>query len=310
MFLLDCPETVRGVGLGYLNNQELSTQKFVPDPLVSDEYRQQGWTTMHLTGDRGVLRPDGALIIQGRISGDTQIKLRGLRMDLRDIEAVIVQAADGFVHDTVVSVRRTGDNTEFLAAHIVFAPESSHERRGVLLETLPQSLPLPQYMVPSVFVPLERLPLNAHLKLDRRAVAELPLPEASKKRVRFLDTELNAIEEKLAVIWQRVISAEIRGDTQITKTSDFFRVGGNSLLLLQLRDEVHRSFGVDLPLIQLFEASSLESMAARVLAIVGPGPGPGSSKPTLENSPAPKYREVCFLIRRPQMKLPWGRLKR
>ncbi|KAI9776743.1 MAG: putative Hybrid PKS-NRPS biosynthetic cluster [Geoglossum umbratile] len=275
-----------GVGLGYLSNQELTAQKFVPDPFVPDEYRQQGWTTMHLTGDRGVLRPDGALIIQGRISGDTQIKLRGLRMDLRDIEAVIVQAADGSVHDAVVSVRRTGDNTEFLAAHIVFAPQFSPERRGALLETLPRSLPLPQYMVPSVFVPLARLPLNAHLKLDRRAVAELPLPEASKKRVRFLDTELSAIEEKLAVIWQRVISAEIRGDTEITKTSDFFRVGGNSLLLLQLRDEVHRSFGVDLPLIQLFEASSLESMAARVLAIVGPGSGPGPSKPTSENKPS------------------------
>lgn len=271
-----------GVGPGYLNNQELTTQKFVLDPFASDEYRRQGWTTMHLTGDRGLLRSDGALIIQGRITGDTQIKLRGLRIELRDIEAVIVQASDGSVHDTVVSVRSTGEeNAEFLLAHVVFAPDFPHDDQKALLENLPRSLPLPQYMVPSVFVPLARLPLNAHLKLDRRAAAELPLPEASKKRIRFLDTELNAIEKKLAVIWQRVISSKIRGDTEITKTSDFFLVGGNSLLLLNLRDEVHRSFGVELPLIQLFEASSLESMATRITAIVSSGSGTGSSKPLL-----------------------------
>lgn len=268
-----------GVGPGYLNNQELTTQKFVPDPFVSDEYQRQGWTTMHLTGDRGLLRPDGALVIQGRITGDTQIKLRGLRIELRDIEAVIVQAADGSIHDTVVSVRSTGeDNAEFLVAHVVFAPHFPPEDQKALLEKLPRSLPLPQYMVPSVFVPLARLPLNAHLKLDRRAAAELPLPEASKKRIRFLDTELNAIEKRLAVIWQRVISSKIRGDTEIKKTSDFFLVGGNSLLLLNLRDEIHGSFGVELPLIQLFEASSLESMATRITAIVSTDSRTGSSK--------------------------------
>lgn len=272
-----------GVGPGYLNNQELTAQKFVPDPFASDEYQRQGWTTMHLSGDRGLLREDGALIIQGRITGDTQIKLRGLRIELRDIETVIVQAANGSIHDTVVSVRSTGeDDAEFLVAHVVFAPNISLEDQKALLEKLPRSLPLPQYMVPSVFVPLARLPLNAHLKLDRRAAAELPLPEASKKRIQFLDTELSAIEKKLAVIWQKVISSKIRGDIQITKTSDFFLVGGNSLLLLNLRDEIHSSFGIELPLIQLFEASSLESMATRITAIVSSGSSAGSSKNLLE----------------------------
>lgn len=274
-----------GVGPGYLNNQELTTRKFVPDPFASDEYRRQGWTTMHLTGDRGFVRPDGALIIKGRITGDTQIKLRGLRIELRDIEAVIVQTADGSIHDTVVSVRSTGeDNTEFLVAHVVFAPHFPLEDQKALLDKLPRSLPLPQYMVPSVFVPLARLPLNAHLKLDRRAAVELPLPEASKKRIRFLDTELSAIEKKLAVIWQRVISSKIRGDTEIMKTSDFFLVGGNSLLLLNLRDEIHGSFGVELPLIQLFEASSLESMATRITAIVSSVSNTGSSKDSFEKN--------------------------
>lgn len=274
-----------GVGSGYLNNQELTTQKFVPDPFASDEYRRQGWTTMHLSGDRGLLRPDGALIIQGRITGDTQIKLRGLRIELRDIESVIVQAANGSVHDTVVSVRSTGeDNADFLVAHVVFAPHFPPEDQKNLLEKLPRSLPLPQYMVPSVFVPLAHLPMNAHLKLDRRAAAQLPLPEASRKRIRFLDTELNAIEKKLAVIWQKVISSKIRGDTEITKTSDFFLVGGNSLLLLNLRDEIHSSIGVELPLIQLFEASSLESMATRITAIVLSESSAGSSKDLLEKN--------------------------
>jgi len=74
-------------------------------------------------------------------------------------------------------------------------------------------------------------------------------------------------------MWEGIIPAEIRGDEVVSsKTSDFFAVGGNSLLLLKLSDEIHRSFGIDLLLVQLFEASSLENMAARAQAIVGASP--------------------------------------
>lgn len=280
-----------GVGLGYLNNDEVTAQRFVPDPFVHRAthayFKQQGWTSMHLTGDRGILRPDdGALLVRGRVAGDTQIKLRGLRMDLRDIEVAIVKAAAAHaagrpvVHDAVVSVRSAAEKekeegAEFLVAHIVFAPDFAQEaeRQGVL-DALPRSLPLPQFMVPSVFVPLERLHLNAHLKLDRRAVAALPLPLASSKRIARLGSELSAVEERLARLWEGVVPDDMRGGQEavISKGSDFFEVGGNSLLLLKLRDEIHRSFGVDLPLVQLFGASSLDNMAARIQAIVGSGP--------------------------------------
>lgn len=278
-----------GVGLGYLNHDELTAQRFVPDPFVDRAthayLKQQGWTTMHLTGDCGILRPeDGGLIVRGRVSGDTQTKLRGLRIDLRDIEAAIVKAASNdvegpLIHDAVVTVRtavtaaedqKGKEGAEFLVAHIVFAPHVAEGERERMLDVLPRSLPLPQFMVPSVFVPLQRLHLNAHLKLDRRAVAALPLPRASERRISLLGSELSDIEARLARLWEGVIPAEIRGDEIVSsKTSDFFTVGGNSLLLLKLRDEIHRSFGVDLPLVQLFEASSLESMAARIQAIVG-----------------------------------------
>lgn len=280
-----------GVGLGYLNNDEVTAQRFVPDPFVHRAthayFKQQGWTSMHLTGDRGILRPDdGALLVRGRVAGDTQVKLRGLRMDLRDIEVAIVKAAAAHaagrpvVHDAVVSVRSAAEKekeegAEFLVAHIVFAPDFAlEEERQRVLDALPRSLPLPQFMVPSVFVPLERLHLNAHLKLDRRAVAALPLPLASSKRIARLGSELSAVEERLARLWEGVVPAEMRGGQEavISKGSDFFEVGGNSLLLLELRDEIHRSFGVDLPLVQLFEASSLDNMAARIQAIVGSGP--------------------------------------
>lgn len=277
-----------GVGLGYLNNDDMTAQRFVPDPFIERAthtyLKRNGWTSMHLTGDCGVLRPDdGALLIRGRVSGDTQIKLRGLRIDLRDIEVAITKAAGNdsegpIVHDAVVTVRTAGtpNNEEhreaahFLVAHIVFAPHVSQSERDHTLAILPRSLPLPQYMVPSVFVPLERLHLNAHLKLDRRAVSALPLPQNSEKRIVSLETELNAVETKLARMWESIIPAEIRGaHFESSKTSDFFAVGGDSLLLLKLRDEISRSFGVDLPLVQLFEASTLESMAARIQAIVG-----------------------------------------
>ncbi|KAF2193876.1 hypothetical protein K469DRAFT_744670 [Zopfia rhizophila CBS 207.26] len=290
-----------GVGLGYLNNDDMTAQRFVPDPFVKRAthtyLKQQGWAAMHLTGDCGVLRPDdGALLVRGRVSGDTQTKLRGLRIDLRDIEVAIIKAAANdsegpIVNDAVVSVRTAAASTdeqqkegaEFLVAHIVFAPHVSQSERERVLDALPRSLPLPQFMVPSVFVPLERLHLNAHLKLDRRAVAALPLPQASEKRIVRLNSELSAVEAKLAHMWESVIPAEIRGDHFVSsKTSDFFAVGGDSLLLLKLREEISRSFGVDLPLVQLFEASSLESMAARIQAIVGVGPISAPTTPDLE----------------------------
>ncbi|KAI5194188.1 hypothetical protein AUEXF2481DRAFT_704711 [Aureobasidium subglaciale EXF-2481] len=266
-----------GIGPGYLNNTALTNSKFVPVPAryLPDDHKRQGWTKMFLTGDRGILHsPDGAILIKGRVSGDTQIKLRGLRMDLGEIEQALVKAADSSIQDAVVSVRGTDekDDTQFLVAHIVFASGVSRERQETILETMPEALKLPHYMIPSLFASVDKVPLNAHLKLDRKAAADLPLPEVADSHLKQLRTRLSGREKQLAEIWQQVIPASLKGNVVLNRTSDFFLTGGDSFSLLRLRDEIQRSFAVELPLAQMFEASSLESMAACISAVLDPRP--------------------------------------
>jgi hybrid polyketide synthase/nonribosomal peptide synthetase ACE1 len=110
-----------GVSAGYLNNEQLTKEKFLPDKFGDDYRKSKGWTTMFRTGDRGYLREDGAVVFQGRISGDTQIKLRGIFIDVLDIEATIIRASEGVIADVVVSVKT---EAQFLAAHVASAKDS------------------------------------------------------------------------------------------------------------------------------------------------------------------------------------------
>ncbi|EKG11539.1 Beta-ketoacyl synthase [Macrophomina phaseolina MS6] len=125
-----------GVGLGYLHNDALTAEKFVKDEYAPAHFLANGWTTMHRTGDRGRLCSDGGLILEGRIDGDTQIKLRGLRIDLQDIEAAIVKAADGKVAHAAVSVRQDAESSpQYLVAHVPqrsASPSAVYEALGHL----------------------------------------------------------------------------------------------------------------------------------------------------------------------------------
>lgn len=254
-----------GIATGYLNNEDLSKQKFMSDAFAPAEYRAQGWTTVHLTGDRGRLRADGALVVEGRITGDTQIKLRGLRIDLRDIETTIVQNANGTLFEVVVSLRRvSASSPEFLVAHALFSPTYPRIDRDRFLQELAFRLPLPLYMRPAMMIALDRMPVNIHGKMDRAAVNAFDLPQSSQQSLESLTIELTETETRLIEVWEKVISREIASFHTISKSADFFHVGGNSLLLVKLRVEIRKTFGVDLPLVQLFEASTVEDMASRI----------------------------------------------
>ena len=91
-----------GLGLGYLHTQSLTDERFVHNPYASPWLKSQGWVTMHRTGDRGRLTSNGSLLVEGRIDGDTQIKLRGICIDLRDIETTIIQTSTGNIVDAAV----------------------------------------------------------------------------------------------------------------------------------------------------------------------------------------------------------------
>ena len=252
-----------GVAMGYLNNEELTKRKFVLDSFATAEYISKGWTTMHRTGDRGRWRSDGSILIEGRIAGDTQVKLRGLRIDLHDIENVIIQTADGALAEAVVSVRgEMSDDIQFLVAHVVFAPKYPLREREQLLERLQSRLPLPQYMHPAICIPLDHLPVNSSSKLDRLAIRFLPLPQVLRQDP--VSIEFSETETLLRKIWEEVLPKDIGNNFTIGGTVDFFHIGGTSLLLVHLQALIRRRFDIILPLVQLFESSTLSSMAARI----------------------------------------------
>lgn len=260
-----------GVGVapkGYNNNDALTKSCFVPNIFATEPLRRNGWTSMYRTRDRGRLLPDGSIVVEGRIGDDTEIKLRGQRIDLKDVEATIVRCAHGVITEAVASVRSTAGttDTQFLVAHVVISPTRSNmlaDDPSAFLRDLLAGLPLPRYMCPTVLVPIEKMPMTMSSKLDRRAVSALPVtqPERSVAEGATSAQSMSEDESQLKSIWEEVIP---QGLFDVTRESDFFHVGGTSLLLVQLQAQLHARFGLSIRLADLFANSTLQSMAQLV----------------------------------------------
>ncbi|KAF2963349.1 hypothetical protein GQX73_g10225 [Xylaria multiplex] len=235
-----------GVAQGYLNNSSLTSEKFVPNPYATADDHARGWNMMQRTGDLGRWsRVDhGTLLVEGCISGDTMMKIRG-------------------VTEVIASSRRNSPELpEFLIAHVVFEKEWAErkEEHEHYLQQLRERLELPLYTLytqPAFIFVLDSLPLMASAKLGHRAVSMLTLPESNNGT----DNAVCAsVEKKLKVVWEDVLSCSI----DITPATDFFHIGGTSLSLLSLRQKIRSQFNVDLTLLDLFEASVLANMARRI----------------------------------------------
>ncbi|KAL8749171.1 MAG: hypothetical protein Q9184_006913 [Pyrenodesmia sp. 2 TL-2023] len=248
---------IAGAGLDpdYLDKRTLTDESFLHNPYASPWFQSQGWLAMHRTGDQGRLTAEGKLVLEGRIEGDTQIKLRGIRIDLRDVEAAVIQAAAGQVTDAAVSARETAGNV-FLVAHVVLnRPEDAAS-----LHELQARLPLPQYMKPSSMIPIARLPINDSNKLDRKALAALVIPEPS--RAPPVSESLTVAQAEMKALWAQVIPEELLRNFDVGLHSDFFHVGGTSLLLVNLQGLLKQRTADAPALHRLFDASTLESMAS------------------------------------------------
>ncbi|KAI0153284.1 hypothetical protein GGR57DRAFT_150523 [Xylariaceae sp. FL1272] len=253
-----------GVAMGYLNNEKETADRFLAVGNSKGQDVTQACTRIYRTGDVGRMMPDGSLLVLGRIVGDTQVKLRGIRVDLGDIECEITKIVG--IEDVVVSKRTIGsDGLDFLVAHVTV---SHAQLRSVdRLNKAIDSLALARYMRPSLVVATDHLPKGQTGKVDRKAVSEWPLSTATEY-VQAVDgvfnTELDPELEKMRLLWADVIIPKVFSRQTVSKMSDFFHVGGNSVLLVKLQQKIKDAYHVHMSLVQLFESSTLGRMTRLV----------------------------------------------
>jgi amino acid adenylation domain-containing protein len=228
-----------GVARGYLGRAGLTAERFVPDPFSAN-----GGARMYRTGDRGRWRADGTLEFLGRT--DFQVKVRGFRIELGEVEAALLGHAG--VRECVVVAREDVPGEKRLVAYVVGGAEA-----GALREHLRRELP--EYMVPSAFVPLDALPLAPNGKLDRKA---LPAPDFAPAEERYVAPR-TPTEEVLAEIWAETLRRD-----RVGVTESFFALGGHSLLATRVVSRVRQVFGVEVPLRALFEGPTVAELAGRV----------------------------------------------
>jgi amino acid adenylation domain-containing protein len=240
-----------GVGRGYLNDPELTLEKFIPDPLD-----KKSGSRLYKTGDLARALPDGSFEFLGRT--DDQIKIRGYRIEPNEVSAVL--CTYDAVQSGVVIPRKDPSGEYFLAAYLVLKPDalvSAADLRKHLQSHLPD------YMIPSVFVVLDAFPLTTNGKVDRAA---LPAPDSTNSLKNGpVSSGPTPTEEKLIPI----VSALLKVDA-INPHDNFFLLGGHSLLGAQLLTEIQRTFQVDLPLRAVFDYPTIAAISAeigRVLAL-------------------------------------------
>lgn len=234
-----------GLARGYLNQPELTAEKFIPNP-----FSDAPGSRLYKTGDMARYLPDGQIAFLGRI--DDQIKIRGYRVEPNEIVTVLNRHPT--VEASLVVGREDSTGDKHLVAYIVPVPPSQ-PAENALREFL--RISLPEYMVPAVFVPLAALPLGPHGKLDRAA---LPAPDgANILRQHDFVAPRTPLEDRLARILSGLLHLE-----QVGIEDNFFLLGGHSLLGTQVINRVRDAFGVELSLRSLFEAPTVAGLSAEI----------------------------------------------
>ena len=233
-----------GVARGYHNRPELTAERFAPDPFSGERGAR-----LYRTGDVGRHLPGGEIEFAGRI--DNQVKIAGQRIELKEIEVMLTE------HEAVreaVVVARDVAGERALVAYVVTASEKplgASELRQHLRQRLPQ------YMQPAAFVMLDKIPLTANGKIDRRA---LPAPSETRPEMdQEYEQPRTPAEEQLAQIWSEVLKLE-----QLGIHDNFFDLGGNSLLGTKMAARVRDRFQVELTLRNLFESPTIAQLSALI----------------------------------------------
>ena len=227
-----------GLGRGYLNRPELTAEKFIANPFIANE-------RLYRSGDLGKFLPDGNIEYLGRI--DHQVKIRGFRIEIGEIEETLLKYND--VRDAVVIDRVDQHGSRYLVGYLVVNDSFElSELKNHLLKILPD------YMVPTKFVILDQLPITSNGKIDRKA---LPEPELGAfSGVEYVPPR-DEVEERVAQIWAKVLEVE-----RVGVHDNFFEVGGNSLNLIKVFNELQEQFSTaQLEMTDLFKHNTIAALA-------------------------------------------------
>ncbi|MEO6638315.1 MAG: amino acid adenylation domain-containing protein, partial [Ginsengibacter sp.] len=231
-----------GIARGYLNNEELTKEKFIPNPFSKETH-----AVMYSTGDLVKYLPDGNVSFIGRV--DNQVKVRGYRIELGEIESILIQCP--LVSQAAVLAKEDKQENKRLVGYII--PDGSFDREGII-SYLEEKLP--DYMIPAVLIEMESFPLTPNGKIDRNA---LPDPDVNEGLKDQYVAPRNEVEAQLAEIWQDVLELD-----EVGVTNDFFELGGHSLLAVRLVSAIRKTFSVEMPIGDIFDYPTVELLAGQL----------------------------------------------
>lgn len=249
-----------GVAAGYLRRPELTVEKFVPDP-----FSGRRGARLYRTGDLVRWTEKGQIEFLGR--RDHQVKVRGFRIELGEVESALLHHPA--VHETVAVVREDSPGDRRLVAYVV-------TKSGMALE-FPRAFlrqRLPEHMMPSAFVVLEKLPLTPNGKVDRKALPKPARVETGQSHV----APRSGMEELVAQVWADVLGAESVG-----AHDNFFELGGHSILAMRVISRLRSTCQIDLPIQWLFENSTVAQLSEAIVSVQHPSQG--VSVPPIETVP-------------------------
>jgi amino acid adenylation domain-containing protein len=247
-----------GVARGYLNRPELTAESFLADPFADDEPAR-----MYRTGDLGLWRADGTIEFLGR--NDQQVKLRGFRIEMGEIEARLLECRG--VKEAVVIVREDAPGEKRLVAYYTAKENQDHASSGGAEDCNAATLRayllirLPEYMVPGAYVRMDSIPLTSNGKRDRK---RLPSPLREAFAAERHEAPEGEVETVLAEIWRELLGMELVG-----RGDDFFELGGHSLLAMQLVNRIQDTLKLDVRLADVFAARTIKNMATIATSMRG-----------------------------------------
>lgn len=234
----------QGVTRGYLNNLKLTDEKFSQNEFYASSYK------IYKSGDLAKWNNEGELVYIGR--ADQQVKIRGFRIELEEIESVLNSTDD--ILESTISIKKDKISNDLLIIAYLIPSSQIISLQNILKEIKKK---LPNYMIPNHFVKMDKMPLTANGKIDKRA-----LPEISEEILLSVSASItpeDSTEEKLLIIWKEVLSKN-----NIGVTDNFFDLGGHSILAVKLMSLIKSEMGVNIPISALYSYSTIRELSGYV----------------------------------------------